>query len=78
MCNTQVYILLTFNGKNASDTTKLAAQLVATEIEVAKPLASAPNSSATRNHGIEPGPDANIMINTNTEMTETQDRKRNW
>ena len=65
----------TFSGKNASDTTKLAAQFVATEIDVARPLAPAPNSSETKNHGIEPGPDANIMMNTNTAMIEIQERK---
>ena len=65
----------TLSGKNASETTKLALQLVATANEVAMPRAPAPNSSATKNQGMDPGPEANMITKTNTATIDTQDRK---
>ena len=56
-------------GRKSKPTKKLAVQLIATAKLVAKPLAPTVNNSETMNHGIDPGPVANMMTNKNTTMT---------
>lgn len=48
-------------GRKPKPTRKLAVQLTPTAMDVAAGRADWLNSSETRNHGIEPGPTANII-----------------
>ena len=57
---------LTCRGKKPIPTMKLAVQLIATARLVAAPLADWLNNSDTKNHGIEPGPIANMTTNRMT------------
>lgn len=63
-------ILLACNNGNPSPTMKFALQLTATAKEVAEGLADWLNNSDTKNHGIEPGPLANMMTNTRTKIID--------
>jgi hypothetical protein len=61
----------TCNGKKPMPTMKLAAQLTQTARLVAAPRADWLNNSDTRNHGMEPGPIANITTNRMTNRMLT-------
>lgn len=49
-------------GRNAKPTRKFAVQLVQTAKDAAVGRADWLKSSATRNHGMDPGPEANMMM----------------
>jgi len=57
-------------GRKVSPTTKLALQLTPTAMEVAKGRPPWLKSSDTRNHGIDPGPTANMTTNKITHRME--------
>lgn len=62
---------LTANGKNANPTRKLAVQLMHTARALAVGLAAWLNNSDTKNHGMEPGPQANMITYTKTKITQS-------
>jgi hypothetical protein len=58
---------LTKRGRKDNPTQKFAIQFTATAMEVAIGRAPWLNNSDTKNHGIDPGPEANMMTKKMTK-----------